>query len=100
MYSFYFSVLEATRVNNISVVELLVRVPGTVSQRELDASLVAAAKAKSTECARILLDAGADANTQVHLLFGQAFSFSFWTKKKKFYAVDVFSVKAPLRKRN
>ena len=69
MHSFYCSVLEATRVNNISVVELLVRVPGTVSQKELDASLVAAAKAKSTECARILLDAGADANTQVPLLF-------------------------------
>ena len=61
--------MEATRVNNISVVELLVRVPGTVSQRELDVSLVAAAKAKSTECARILLDAGADANIKVPLSF-------------------------------
>ena len=56
-------------MNNISVVELLVRVPGTVSQRELDVSLVAAAKAKSTECARILLDAGADANTKVPCSF-------------------------------
>ena len=56
-------------MNNISVVELLVRVPGTVSQRELDVSLVAAAKAKSTECARILLDAGADANIKVPLSF-------------------------------
>ena len=61
--------MEATRVNNISVVELLVRVPGTLSQRELDVSLLAAAKAKSTECARILLDAGADANTKVPSVF-------------------------------
>ncbi len=65
--SHFFSVLEATRVNKVSVVEHLVRIPGTVSQRELDVSLAAAVKKKSAECASVLLDAGADANAKVTL---------------------------------
>ena len=41
------------------------KVPGTVSQKDLDLSLVAAVKAKSTHCARVLLDAGAEPNSRV-----------------------------------
>ncbi len=74
---FIFSVLEATKVNNDKVIELLVAVPGSVSQRELDFSLVTAVKNKFFKCAEALLKGGADVEAGVSFS-SFFFSFFFW----------------------
>ncbi len=68
--------MEATKVNNEKVIELLVAVPGSVSQRELDFSLVTAVKNKFFKCAEALLKGGADVEAGVgFFLFVCCFSF-------------------------
>ncbi len=83
-----FSVLEATKVNNEKVIELLVAVPGSVSQRELDFSLVTAVKNKFFKCAEMLLKGGADVEAGVSYQ-PRVLSLEVWEPNRSLY-LDLF----------